>query len=326
MVIMFLVSTFVYSGVVSTSEKALTMHERKIETGLQKYRNRDPSNPPLGFQKPITEETIKEIRSEILLLLGVVNGTILVIAGGLSYILAGITLKPIQKMMCKQEKFVSDAAHELKTPLTAMKTSLEVNLRSKKLTLKKAKEIITETIQDIDKLTNLTNYLLKESMYKQSNMENTKKINLNVLAKDVIGKMKASANEKKINITLEAKEKVTIIGNEQAIEELITILLDNAIKFNRKKGKAEVLIENRGSDVILQVTDNGKGISEEDLPFIFDRFYKAEKSRTKEDNEGFGLGLAIAKEIVKSHKGTIKAISKNTEDSLTTFTVKLPKK
>ena len=325
MAIMLVVSAFIYKGVIVTTEKALAMHERRIEMGLQKYRNRDSLKLPVGFQKPITEDTVKEIRSEILTLLGVVNGTILVITGGLSYMLAGITLKPIQKMMSKQERFISDASHELKTPLTAMKTSLEVNLKSKKLNLNKTKEIIRETIQDIDNLTSLTNFLLKESRYQLVNVEKSDKINLSALVKGVVGKMKASADERKISISLDVAKKVMIDGNRQALKELVTILLDNAIKFNKKNGVIEIHVEEKNSEVVFKIVDNGHGIDEKDLPYIFDRFYKSEKSRSKKENDGFGLGLSIAQEIVNAHNGTIEATSETTNKPTTTFTVKLPK-
>jgi len=326
MTIMLLVSTFVYKGVVTTSKRALTMHERKVEIGLQKYRNRDPLSPPLGFQKPITEETIKEIRAEILLLLGIVNGTILVITGGLSYVFAGITLKPIQEMVAKQKKFVSDAAHELKTPLTSIKTSLEVNLRNKKLSIKQSRKLIEKTIDSVDDLNKLANSLLKDSRYQHNDLNKTDEVDIEKMVKKVIKKMEKRIKEKNIDLSLKTKESAHIKGNERAVEELITILLDNAIKFNERLGEILITIGNEKDNLVLKITNTGSGISKKDLPFIFDRFYKSEKSRTKKENDGFGLGLSIAREIVMVHNGTIEATSENTGNPLTTFTIKFPKK
>jgi len=323
--IMIIVSAFVYRGVLLSAERALTMHEHRIEMGLQKYRNRDPYELPLGFQKPITEKTIKEIKSEILRLLEVINGTILVIAGGLSYLLAGLTLKPIQEMMEKQKRFVSDAAHELKTPLTAIKTSLEVNLRNKNLNLKQAQKTIEETILDINDLNTLANSLLQGSRYQHTNLNKKDEIELEKVVKKVIRKMKEQAKKKEIVINLKTVGDTLIKGNEQALKELITILLDNAIKFNKQGGKIDITIETEHKNIVLEVTNTGDGIHEKDLPFIFDRFYKSEKSRSKTERDGFGLGLSIAREIVTAHNGTIKTRSKTTKKSTTTFIVKLPK-
>ena len=103
----------------------------------------------------------------------------------------------------------------------------------------------------------------------------------------------------------------------------ITILLDNAIKFNKNSGSVKVHVEEKGNQVNLSVTDTGAGIQKKDLPYIFDRFYKADTSRTKTEHDGFGLGLSIAKDIVERHKGKIYVA--DTSRKGTTFEIKIPK-
>ena len=230
-------------------------------------------------------------------------------------------MKPIEEMVEKQKKFTADAAHELKTPLTAMKTDLEVNLRDKNLDLKKAKTVLESTINDIDSLTLLTNSLILQSKYQ--NYKNGKKdpINLKESAQNVIAKLEPATREKKIKINLDADE-IKIQGDENFVRELLTILVDNAIKFGKNEGKIEISIKAKNNYAQISVKDNGIGIDEKDIPYIFDRFYKADASRSKNEAPGFGLGLSIAKEIVEAHKGKIFVKSK--KDTGTEFLIKLP--
>jgi len=258
------------------------MQERRV-----KNRFFNIPNPPFPPNEPIIDkETVKQIEKEILTRLLLINVLILIGAGIPGYWLAGKTLKPIEEMVEKQKKFTADAAHELKTPLTAMKTDLEVNLRDKNLDLKKAKTVLESTINDIDSLTLLTNSLILQSKYQ--NYKNGKKdpINLKESAQNVIAKLEPTTKEKKIKINLDADE-IKIQGDENFVRELLTILVDNAIKFGKKEGKIEISIKAKNNCAQISVKDNGIGIDEKDIPYIFDRFYKADASRSKNEASGF---------------------------------------
>ncbi len=314
-------STSMYTGVAIATDRALRMHERRLELRLQEFPRF--ANPPQGFQTPLNEETAREIKLRTINMLLVVNVVILVVSGGLSYLLAGITLKPIEEMIHKQKKFVADAAHELKTPLAAMKTHLEVNLRNKKLNTPKAKAIIKSTIEDLDSLTLLTNSLLEQSKYQNNGATQKEEFLLKPVLQKVATQFGQKAKEKNLGIEVEA-ENLSITANKRAITELITILVDNAIKFNRAGGDVKIKANTKDNHIIISVTDTGIGIAKKDLPYIFDRFYKADSSRSKDEHDGFGLGLSIAQEIVKNHKGELSVASNVGEGS--TFTVKLPGK
>ena len=310
-------SAAAYRSTTRQMERALEMQERRV-----KNRFFNIPNPPFPPNEPIIDkETVKQIEKEILTRLLLINVLILIGAGIPGYWLAGKTLKPIEEMVEKQKKFTADAAHELKTPLTAMKTDLEVNLRDKNLDLKKAKTVLESTINDIDSLTLLTNSLILQSKYQ--NYKNGKKdpINLKESAQNVIAKLEPTTKEKKIKINLDADE-IKIQGDENFVRELLTILVDNAIKFGKKEGKIEISIKAKNNCAQISVKDNGIGIDEKDIPYIFDRFYKADTSRSKNEAPGFGLGLSIAKEIVEAHKGRIFVKSK--KDTGTEFLIKLP--
>ena len=149
--------------------------------------------------------------------------------------------------------------------------------------------------------------------------------NLTELLNKVVDGMKRKTSVSNITVLVNSsRENITLFADRGAIRELLTILLDNAIKFNKKDGSVEVSLKELGRDVIIEVKDTGMGISEKDLPFVFDRFYKTDSARTRRKTDGFGLGLSIAKEIVVLHKGTIDVKSLVDEGSV--FSVKLPSK
>jgi len=317
MAITFSFSAAAYRSTTRQMERALEMQERRV-----KNRFFNIPNPPFPPNEPIIDkEAVKQIEKETLTRLLLINVLILIGAGIPGYWLAGKTLKPIEEMAEKQKKFTVDAAHELKTPLTAMKTNLEVNLRDKNLDLKKAKTVLESTINDIDSLTLLTNSLILQSKYQNYKNGKRDSINLKESAQNVIAKLEPIAKEKKIKINVDADE-IKTQGDENFVRELLTILVDNAIKFSKKEGKIEISIKAKNNCAQISVKDNGIGIDEKDIPYIFDRFYKADTSRSKNEAPGFGLGLSIAKEIVEAHKGKISVKSK--KGTGTEFLIKLP--
>lgn len=312
-------SIVVYSGVVKSTERALGNYERGIE---QRFEKMLPL--PNNIQNPARIEMIKNVKTNTITLLFVVNIAILIISGSISYFLAGVTLEPIEKMLEKQKKFIADAAHELKTPLTSMKAQLEVGQKCKKFNTPESSEIVSSVIEDIDSLTTLTNDLLKASRYQNyENKNSIEDFNITEVVNKVHESMKQKAIKQGVTIKVNSsQDELLVHADKNAIKELITILLDNAIKFNRKEGLAEININKEDKNLEIEVKDNGIGISEKDIPFVFDRFYKADNSRTRKSFEGYGLGLSIAKEIVNLHSGSISVKSRPNKGS--SFLVKLP--
>lgn len=253
------------------------------------------------------KEIIEESQKRLVVGLLEVNGIILIISGSLGYILAGRTLSPIQKMLEEQKRFVGDASHELRTPLTALKSMLEVGLRDKKMEIKEARELISESIEETDKLKNLSDSLLelaKENKLKIS----FEKIKVAEIVGEAIKKVGVNSKNKKIKI-VSAVNGTIIKGNKDKLSELLVILLDNAIKYSPKNSQIKVSARKGKKQVIIKVSDQGQGISEKDLPHIFERFYRADSARTHQSVGGYGLGLAIAKKIVEEHKGRISVTS-----------------
>lgn len=248
------------------------------------------------FRSPILDE----IRDAIIIRLSYINLVVLVVSGGAGYYLAGKTLRPIQENMEEQKQFVANASHELRTPLTSLKSELEVSLRDPKV---KNKEILRSNLEDVNKMQKLTDYLLRQNKFQNNERLEMKQFNL----KEVVQKV-----SKKFKVETELVD-VRINGNESAISELATILIDNAVKYGGKVKKPIVRV---GKGKVLEVQDFGVGIPASDLPHIFERFYRGDKARGA---DGYGLGLSIAKSIADMHGARIKVASKL--NSGTTFKV-----
>lgn len=270
--------------------------------------------PPPDF------DLITETKNRIALGLFFVNGIIIVISGGMAYLLAGKTLEPIQDMVDDQHRFVADSSHELRTPLTSLKIATEVALRDKRLSLSEAKTILNDNLLEINKLQNLSDGLLRLAQYdSQSKPIVFSRLSLKKVAQQSIVRVTGLAKNK--NITIENKIKNYFInGFESDLVDLIAILLDNAIKYSPENTHINLESKKVTDFVHLYITDQGQGIAPSDLAHIFDRFFRSDKSRS--GTTGYGLGLSIAKRIVDSHRGTIKVTSAVNVGS--TFDVKLP--
>lgn len=266
-------------------------------------------------------ELINETKSRFLLTLILVNGGILIISGGLSFYLADQTLKPIKMMVDEQNRFISDSSHELRTPLASLKTAFEVNLRDKKLTLADAKKLINESIIEVNQLQSLSDQLLTLASYQKPNGHHQlQPTNIKNIVSISVKKIKALALQKQITIRQSVLD-TQILAHPQSLIELLTILLDNAIKYSPPKTTIKILAKLIGHQLHLSVIDQGIGIKPEDLPHLFDRFYRADTARSKHHVSGYGLGLSIAKKIADNHHAVIEVASQ--PNSGTTFTVKL---
>lgn len=274
-------------------------------------------NNPLSS---LDEELVLETKRRIKFVLIYVNGVILVLSGGLGYFLAGRTLQPIKEMVDEQNRFIADASHELRTPLTAMKSALEVNLRDKQLSLREAKTLLKENITDVDRLKALTDALLRLTALEHTEKRVKEQVKFNEVITSAIRNLRTMARKRQLEIKVKT-DACTVEGSGQSLSELVSILVDNAIKYSDKKSTIFIRLRRKGNWAVFSVRDQGKGIKKEDLPHIFDRFYRAEGARQE---GGYGLGLSIAKRIVENHKGNISAESEEGEGAV--FTVRIPLK
>ena len=211
--------------------------------------------------------------------------------------------KPVEDTFNKQKDFITDASHELKTPLSVITASAEALEKNPK-----EKKWLTNIKTESERMNNLIIDLLDLAKTENGNIELSvgnlsKVVELSALTFEGI------AFEKNIKLDCRIDENINIKMNENAIKQVMEILLDNAIKHSKEKGKIEVNLKN-GNNIELTVSNLGEPIPNGEEEKIFDRFYRIDKSRNRNDNR-YGLGLAIAKNIVTLHNGTIKAYSKN---------------
>jgi signal transduction histidine kinase len=279
--------------------------------------------PALGMpiNSEVDEQLIYEARGRLIASLVLLNICILAAAGGAGYFLAGRTLLPIHEALEDQARFIGDASHELKTPLTSLRSEIEVYLRSKTHTLLEADNIIKSNLEEVMRLQSLFNSLMELTIFGRINKK-TQFANLSLapIIKTAIKNLQPIANSKEIKIINKATN-IIFRGNEQSLIRLFTILLDNAIKYSHENTKVRILSSVRGGVASVKISDEGIGIEEEEIQHIFSRFYRIDKSRSSYDVPGYGLGLSIAKEIVKLHKGAINV--KSTKRG-STFVVELP--
>lgn len=316
MVIMLFISFLIYRGFLYEFRRGL-----RLQISQSHGVVRDLPAPlgifitPPEFEPFESTDILQEAKTRVLFNLAVINLTVLFISGAGGYFLAGRTLKPIEEMVEDQKRFVSDASHELKTPLTAIKSEIEVNLRDKKMKIGQAKELLKSNLEEVEKMQKLSNYLLSLSRYQQGKTKiKLEKIDLGKAALSAIDKEVPLAKAKKIKISSKVK-KIFIKGDLTSIEQLTGIFLDNAIKYSPSGKKVIVSVYKKGKNAFLSIKDFGIGIRASEIPFIFNRFYRSDLSRSKIKADGYGLGLSIAKNIVSMHHGDIKVSSKLSKGS-----------
>lgn len=268
------------------------------------------------------DQQIDESKDKLIVKLVYFNLVILILSLMLSYYLAQKTVEPIIEAMDAQDRFTADASHELRTPLTAMRTEIEVLLRDQNMSLDDTRELLNSNLEEIQKLEALSSGLLKLARQKGGlSSAKYREEELSQIVSSVAEKLKPLALKKEMAIELKLSE-VLVAGEKHSLMEVVTILLDNAIKYSAEKSEINLVLHKANKNAVLKVIDRGEGIKATDLPHIFDRFYRVDHSRSKNKAEGYGLGLAIAKNIIEAHGGSIKAESRLDEG--TVFTVILP--
>lgn len=261
-------------------------------------------------------------RQRIFLRLLILNLATLLLGGAASYGLARRTLRPIEDSLEAQSRFTADASHELRTPLTAMRAEIEVALRQKQLSPAEARDLLGSNLEEIAKLETLSASLLRLAQTGGGlDPAAIMPVPVQEVFAEAVGRFQKILDDRGMTVEQTAGPE-TIAGDRGSLIELIAILLDNAIKYSPEKSKITLLSESTGHFIRLSVADQGEGIKPADAAHIFDRFYRADRSRTQSHIKGYGLGLSIAKRVVDLHHGTISVDTTPVRGA--TFRIKLP--
>jgi signal transduction histidine kinase len=223
-------------------------------------------------------------------------------------------VKPVEESFEREKRFIGDASHELKTPIAVIMASADAYSQDKN------KKWLDNIKSESDRMNKLVTELLDLNSLENNHKEfKREEVDLSKLVESSLLPYESLFFEHNLKFTYDIKKNIKAIVNEDKIKELISILIDNAIKYSDPKGHVKVTLDIDNKDIYLKVSNQGEEIKEEDLNKIFDRFYKVDKSRNRKSSN-YGLGLSIAKKIVDLHDGEISVTSKNGK---TTFTVKL---
>lgn len=261
-----------------------------------------------------------------------VDGTILIVFTSLFFwgimrFLAKMCLRPVEKAWAQQKNFIADASHELKTPLTVILTNSGILKSHSEDTVENQIKWIDSTYEEATHMKELVDKLLllaKTDNMSQKNMFTD--VDLSELSMQLALQYEPVAFEKGVLLNSDIDKNIHLRGDSVALNQIIHILLDNAIKYAGKNGvvtlslkrKQSYSIKNRNGYVYLSTHNTGVPIPEEDIPHIFERFYRSDKARTS--GSGYGLGLSICKNLASLHNADISVISN--EENGTVFTVK----
>jgi signal transduction histidine kinase len=225
----------------------------------------------------------------------------------------------------RNREFVANAAHELRSPLAALQSSVEVALNSER-TVGEYQDLLGEITDECGQLRVLVNQLLLLAETDASTRPlEVKPVAFDKLVERSVDMFQGAADERGISLRVTSPNRIFVLASADRLRQVINNLIDNSIKFTPHGGRVSVVIHSDfiANQVVMTVTDNGKGINPADLPHVFERFYRGDKSRQREDlTHGSGLGLSICQSIIQAHGGTIQVTSDPGRGA--TFTVTLP--
>lgn len=232
-------------------------------------------------------------------------------------------LRPVEQAWAQQQQFIADASHELKTPLTVILANTAILKSHPHDTVTEQSQWIESTQTEAKRMQGLVNDMLDLARINE-NAETPvahEPVNLSDLTEGEVLQFESVAFERGVTIEESVQPDIIVKGNAQRLQRMVRTIVDNACKYTDPGERVDVQLKCEGRNALITVRNSGAVISAEDLPHIFDRFYRADKSRTRETG-GYGLGLAIAREIAREHGGNITAAS--SPEAGTTFAIAIP--
>ena len=221
-------------------------------------------------------------------------------------IFSRMVFRPVEESIQKQKRFITDASHELKTPLTIIDANTEV------LEMESGESQWTKsTRKQIQRLTGLVQQLVTLSrLDEEKGLQDIAEFNLSEAIADGVQPYEALAQTKGKNLVLEIEKNIFYAGDEKSVRQLTGILMDNAVKYSSEKGNIRLILKKKGKKILLEVYNDADELPQGKLDVLFERFYRLDSSRNS-GTGGSGIGLSVAKAIVQAHKGKITAENKN---------------
>ena len=240
----------------------------------------------------------------------------LIIIYGIAKKLSVVIVKPIQETFEKQKQFISDASHELKTPLAVIEANTDV--LEGQVGNNKWISYIQNEIDSMNKLIN--ELLLLAKMENVGELKEYKELDISKETEIIVSMFESMAYEKNVLLKSDVQENIMLNGNKEDVEHILSTLIDNAIKHTEKSKEVIIELKKNKNSIIWQVKNMGEPIPEDEREKIFERFYRIDKSRNRKEKR-YGLGLAIAKSTVQRYGGSIEVLYKN---GFTIFRVSIP--
>lgn len=217
----------------------------------------------------------------------------------------------LQKTEELRQRFVSDASHELKTPLAGIRLLSDSIVQNDNIPPELLREFVVDIGQEAERLTRITEKLLELTRLDVKRQDNRNVVNVGRVINESMKMLRTLAENKNVTVVCELDDECIIWANSDDIHQVVFNLVENAIKYNVVGGNVKVFLYVKEGNVNLIIDDTGIGIPEEDIPHIFDRFYRVDKARNR-DVGGSGLGLAIVKDTVEKHAGYVEAFRRET--------------
>ena len=296
---------------VSLAKEALVGNKKTGKTGELVYLvSEKPGYTLVAFLDNTMANSNLDMMIRNFIVVGVAAMLILLV---ISYIIAGRIVRPLEENDRKQKQFISDASHELKTPVSVINANTEMLRREIG-----ENEWLSNIQYENERMGTLLKQLLDLSRAENASVP-MERIDLsNIVTGDTLALESLAFDQGRI-INSDIEDDIHIDGNRTQMEQIVSVLLDNAIRHSTGK-EIEITLKRHGRSAVLSVSNEGPEIPSDKLEHLFDRFYRVDEVRNSEDNH-YGLGLSIAKAVVLNHKGSISATSR---DGKVTFTVSLP--
>ncbi len=308
--------------VVILSSSVYSFHVMEVRRSVHHFTERLELRPPPGAfegaivpQITVVPELPRSFERSLMdyaedLRRSIIIGDIItiIVAGALSFLLAGRTLRPIKEMLDRQSRFFANATHDLRTPLAVMTTEDEVALRRKTIDDTAARELLNSNLEELRRMSTMVEQmriLSRAQAGGHGGRPATKdELDLATISRNAVSKMTRRAGELGITIVGDPIEEAVIRGNRESFERALFNVIENAIAYTPSGGSVTVAVKRNGTHVELSVHDTGIGIPAKDLPHITEPFYRADEARSA-NTGGSGLGLTIVADIVSTHGGTL---------------------